>query len=607
MIVSLAFAFADKAKYPKVPPEFSEHIGWLIFGFAVLMCVLAWFRSESVRRALFALEDPRTLAVLRIGFAVMTLICFLNLEPYWRMLWSDEGIFDLAYAQDKLGRQALRGWVPPDEDVGLGSIFSVIWSRSPTSLGFFDWWGVVCFLWNKPSIFYMYGSPAFVVGYMAVFFTVLVMYMLGIYSRTTGVIAWLMMSGIYNRNALYWEGTDTVYRCFWWILLFAQTGKAWSVDNWWRCRKLRAKGRLEDPDASAAFNAGKEPIYRLTPAWPRYLFMLQLAALYTTTGCAKTGSVWAKGDALYYALNMDHFYRFEWYTQQVSAVLGTNMFRLMTWVTHWWEMTFPLLLVGMSLHFTLRHRNEPWYRAHNVWWRRWGARLTLLGLWGLLWRINVLVLPFCLAMDGDTPQDASAAIAKMNIVYGAAIPAYAAVWYLLGKWQIPVGAVFAVLARKFPALRRLASLARRIPGLKHIELSRDVTIDQETFRRYTLGRRVWLTLGVMFHGNLILFMNIGMFAFIMLMTYAGFVHGHEMHRAFVRARSVAKRLPVLRRFVQGKGHWLYPAQSHRSVRIRGRRVHDGVVALLGLCGAALVYTKVAPPEYIQDHAGWVEL
>ncbi|MBL4685705.1 MAG: hypothetical protein JKY37_14015, partial [Nannocystaceae bacterium] len=30
-------------------------------------------------------------------------------------------------------------------------------------------------------------------------------------------------------------------------------------------------------------------------------------------------------------------------------------------------------------------------------------------------------------------------------------------------------------------------------------------------------------------------------------------------------------------------------------------------ALLGLCGVALVYTKVAPPEYTQDHAGWVEL
>jgi hypothetical protein len=35
----------------------------------------------------------------------------------------------------------------------------------------------------------------------------------------------------------------------------------------------------------------------------------------------KNGAVWAKGDALYYALNMDHFYRF--YPQEVSSVVGT--------------------------------------------------------------------------------------------------------------------------------------------------------------------------------------------------------------------------------------------------------------------------------------------
>ncbi len=603
MIGSLAFAFADKAKYPKVPPEFSEHIGWLIFGFMVLMCVLAWFRSQSVRRALFALEDPRTLAVLRIGFAVMTLICFLNLEPYWRMLWSDEGIFDLAYAQDKLGRQALRGWAPVDDEFQLSSWFHALRTLDPTHVGFFDWWGVVCFLWNKPSLFFMHGSPAFVVGYMTVFFVVLLMYMCGIFSRTTGVIAWLMMSGIYNRNALYWEGTDTVYRCFWWILLFAQTGKAWSVDNWLRCRRLRAKGRLQDPNASDAYNAGKEPIYRLTPAWPRYLFMLQLAALYTTTGCVKTGSVWADGNALYYALNMDHFYRFEWYTQQVSAVFGTNVFRVMTWTTHWWEMCFPLLLVGVSLHFTLRHKNEPWYRAQDVWWRRWGARLTLVGLWGLLWRMNVLVLPFCLAMDGDNPQDASGAIAKMNIVYGVAIPAYALLWYVLGKWPVRVGAGLKALVRWIRPLGVIERLIQKIPVVRDLEL----TITQETLRRYTLGRRVWLTLGFMFHGNLILFMNIGMFPFIMLMTYAGFVHGHEMHTAFVRVRWGMQRIPLLRRLVRGKGHWLYPAQSHRSVRVRGRKINDGVVLLLGLCGAALVYAKVEQPEFIEDLGSWVKL
>jgi len=193
------------------------------------------------------------------------------------------------------------------------------------------------------------------------------------------------MSSVYNRNALYWEGTDTVYRVFWLILLFAKTGHAWSFDNWLRCRRLRKRGLLEtshgegppDPDDTRR----KQPIYRLVPAWPRYLFLLQLAGLYCSTGTVKTGDVWAKGDALYYALNMDHFYRFEGLTQAVSSVFATNLFRVNTWVTHWWEMCFPLLIVGEVLRFGHLHRHEPWWRAQHRGWMEFGS--AILGdIWG---------------------------------------------------------------------------------------------------------------------------------------------------------------------------------------------------------------------------------
>src|SRR5262245_61617808 len=200
----------------------------MVYTFALLMLAWTWTRAESVRRSILALDDPRTFAVLRIGFAIMTIVNFLNLAPYWRFLWSDEGIFDLAYAQDRLGRTALRGWTPDD--------------------GFFDLWAVANFLWNKPSLFYMYGSPKFVVFHMLLLFGVCTLYGFGVASRTTGVIAWFLVGSVYNRNALYWEGTDTVYRVFWLILLFAKTGHAWSFDNWLRCRRLRKRGLLDDPD-----------------------------------------------------------------------------------------------------------------------------------------------------------------------------------------------------------------------------------------------------------------------------------------------------------------------------------------------------------------------
>ncbi|MEX1366441.1 MAG: hypothetical protein AB1Z98_25175, partial [Nannocystaceae bacterium] len=574
--------FLKGEKYPEFPPEFAVYCGWLVFAFVLLVGLLAWLRVESVRRYLFALDDPRTFAVLRIGFALMTIACFLNLEPYWRMLWSDEGVFDLVYAQEKLGRTSLRGWSPQE--------------------GFYDRWAIAAFLWSKPSLLYFWGSPDFVVGYMLAFFGVLLLYGAGVFSRFTGVLAWFLMSGIYNRNALYWEGTDTVYRCFWFILLFAKTGHAWSFDNWWRCRRLRKQGRLEDPDAPPLEDGDdqghREPIYRRVPAWPRYLFMLQLSVLYCATGSVKTGSVWANGDALYYALNMDHFYRFEWVTQQVSYVFGTNLFRLNTWVTHWWERLFPLVLVGVALRFTLRHRDEPWYRAQDTPWRRWGARAVLVALWGLAWRINYLVLPFCLQLVNDKVQDPTPALLKINIAWGIVIPSFVVAWYALGRWPI-------TLLRRGRAIPWVTDRFRwlYIPELH---------LNQENLRAWLLGRRLWLTLGFIFHGFLIAFMNIGMFPFIMLMTYAGFLKGEESARICKALLRPLTRIKGLRRLVpRGYARWFVPAQACTAVPVRGRRVPDLLVLLFGLMGAGLIWAKVEPPEWIEDLQrvtwGWMAL
>jgi len=576
---SLAMMLADRATYPEFPPEFAVYCGWLVFALVLLVGAAAWLRLESVRRFVFAADDPRVFAVLRIGFALMTIACFLNLEPYWRMLWSDEGIFDLEYAQEKLGRQALRGWDPEE--------------------GFYDAWAILNFLWHKPSLFYFWGSPSFVVGYMLAFFGVLLLYAAGVFSRVTGVLAWLLMSGVYNRNSLYWEGTDTVYRCFWFILLFAKTGHAWSFDNWWRCRRLRKKGRLEDPDAPPGSDQGPaEPIYRRVPAWPRYLFMLQLAALYCCTGVVKTGSVWKAGDALYYALNMDHFYRFEWATQLVSAALGTTLFRVNTWVTHWWEMLFPLSLVGVALGFTLRHRDEPWYRDQDVWWRKWGARALWVAVWGLAWRINTLLLPFCLEMVKDAPQDPRPALLKIHIAWGIVIPAFVVAWYALGRWPI-------VLLRRG---RALPWVTDHVPWLYIPELR----LSQHSLRGWLLGRRVWLTLGTIFHGFLILFMNIGMFPFIMLMTYAAFIRGEEHSRFWHAVLYQARRVPGLSQLVpSGYARWFVPAQATTAVPVRGRRVPDVLVLGLGMLGAGLIWAKVEPPEWLDDVGeatyGWLLL
>ncbi len=597
-----AFFFKETPKYPDFPPEFATEVGWMVFGAVALVVLFAWTRAQSVRRALLALEDPRTMAILRIGFALFTILCFLNLAPYWRMLWSDEGVFDLAYAQDRLGRSALRAWTPEDGFFGYhtGEVFLPYLFGVDVDVTFADrfedWrlWSIGVFLWNKPSLHYFYGSPAFVNAYMMAFFGVLLLYAAGVRSRITGVIAWLMMSGIYNRNALYWEGTDTVYRCFWFILLFAKTGHAWSFDNWWRCRRLRKKGLLleraeadedEAADSKPAADARKkEPIYRRIPAWPRYLFMLQLAAIYITTGAVKTGSVWEKGDALYYALNMDHFYRFEYATQWLSSLFGLNLFRLNSWVTHYWERLFPFVLLGVGLKFHLENRDKDWFKPQLAWWRRILSWLAMAGAYGLIYRIVFIVTPFCTPLVNDKVQDTSHKAFMIHLFFAGIVPAFALAWIVLGRWPLTL----------FRGGRSLGPLTRKFAWATLPE----IRISQDTLRWMFVGRRMWLGIGCIFHGTLIGFMNIGMFAPIMLMAYASYVRGDEWVRVFRWVR--AKALGPLRRKAPGIDPWLADAEDPQQVPVRGRALPDVVVLAFGLVGAWLITKKVDKVEWLED-------
>jgi len=600
----VALFLKETPKYPDFPPEFATQVGWMIFAAVALVVFYAWTRAHSVRRALLALEDPRTMAFLRIGFGLFTILCFLNLFPYWRMLWSDEGVFDLAYAQDRLGRAALRAWTPEDGFFGLhtGEVFLPYVFGVDVDLSFAErfeqWrlWSIGVFLWNKPSLHYFYGSPSFVFGYMMVFFTVLLLYTAGVLTRVTGVLAWLMMSGVYNRNALYWEGTDTVYRSFWFILLWAKTGHAWSFDNWLRCRRLRKKGLLEDTGDTAASDdedseapaKALQPRYRRIPAWPRYLFMLQLSAVYITTGAVKTGSVWSEGDPLYYALNMDHFYRFEYFTQWVSSVFGLNLFRVNSWVTHYWERLFPLVLLGVGMKFNLENRDEPWFKKQNVLWRRllsWGA---MAGAYLLIYRIVLISTPFCTPLVKDQVQDTAYKAVLIHSFFAGVFPVVAVAWIALGRWPLTV----------FRGGKSLGPLTKKYAWLKLPEFQ----ITQDTLRAWLFGRRIWLTLGIIFHGTLIVFMNIGMFAPIMLLTYFGFVRGDELVRIFRWGRAHAPRR--LRRKEPGVDWWLADAQDPQTVPIKGRMIPDLLVLAFGLAGAWLIWKKVEKVEWVGTATYW---
>ncbi|KIG12742.1 hypothetical protein DB30_01100 [Enhygromyxa salina] len=531
-----------KAEYPTAPLDLQLQIGWLALLCMTLLLVWAWTRAESVRRALFAREDPRLFALFRIGLGLITIQNFWNLNMHWRMLWTDEGLFTADEARSRIGRAALSGWSEVD--------------------GFLDGWALLKFFWGKHSLLLINSEPQFVQLYLGVLIGVLVLFTIGFRTRVTAVLAWLLINSLYNRNAVYLEGHDTVFRCMWFVVLFARTDAAWSVDNWFRrkrearlaaasgapfdwlrlldraghwlwgglwawlfCRVVRfdpqavyvavlagittslVLGLVEREHMRASATGARAPArFQLIPAWPRYLYIAQLICIYSATGLYKTGSVWKQGDALYYSLNMDHFYRFEVATQWVSLYLATNVFRVMTLITLYWEKAFAVVAIGLILRWRHIHRDAAWYKGMQaVTWRMWLGRAAFVGAYLVVYRVLVLAYPWCLALQKDkSPTPAGPGLASLHVVFGVVIPILVIVWHLLGRWPIPIGKV-------------LARLSKRMPSAVV-----EQTIDQELIRKWVFGRRIWLGIGCLFHGMLLATMNIGMFPVIMVWMYVAF-------------------------------------------------------------------------------------
>ena len=196
--------------------------------------------------------------------------------------------------------------------------------------------------------------------------------------------------------------------------------------------------------------------FQLIPAWPRYIIIAQLVCIYCATGLYKTGAVWKNGDALYYALNMDHFYRFEGVTQWVSVYLADNVFKVMSLVTWWWEKLFPVIVIGLILEFGLRHRDAAWYQAQErIGWRKWLGRAALLGAYLTIYRLVVVAYPWCLELQPDkTPTPAEPGLLNLHVWFAGVLPIAIVAWFVLGRWPLkiprPIAALMALTVSVVP-------------------------------------------------------------------------------------------------------------------------------------------------------------
>jgi len=502
-----SFAFAAMAD-DRIPNEeaiaLSPTMGWLLLACAIFVYLIFALQNERWRRFWLTIEDPRPIALFRIVFAFLCICNINDLFEYFEFLFTDEGIFLSDAARQLVAAGQFKGFGD-----GIGD----------DPYGFFDASAWLEFLkGQKYSLLYFFDTPRAMWIQMLAFYAVTFAFMVGWKSRITGFLSFMLMNSFFLRNHLFWEGTELVYRVFFFYLLLARSGHAYSVDNWLRTRKLRKQRRLSERDGpgggaglapSAEHPRGLEAVYRLIPAWPRWLMVCNLGVLYCYTGTVKNGAVWAKGDAVYYALNMDHFFRF--YPQELSSIFGLNIFRLSAWITHWWEALFPLMIVGLVTRWAIREQLAP---LHG--WRLWAVRACWFGF-ALMTMVVVLVAfpvhyvqtPGAWSLKGMQLFFAGSWLALMTLIGG--------LWYALGR----------------------GNMAVRIRGTRYV-------LDRKWFATWFLGRRVWLTVGLMFHGNLQVSMNIGMFAPIMMSTYLFCLQGDEPGRILrLLGRGLARlRVPM---------------------------------------------------------------
>jgi uncharacterized membrane protein YphA (DoxX/SURF4 family) len=520
---------------------------WLLVG-ACCVALMFIVQADRWRRWWLAMDDPRSMALFRIVFAFFT-ICNLNgLWEYFEFLFTDEGIMPADVARQVFAAKQFEGY-------GDGWV-----DGEPR--GFFDVRAVLHFLEGpKYSLLYFWDTPTAFWIHLWAFELAAFALMVGFRTRYAAVATFVLMNSIFHRNHLFWEGTELVYRCFLAILVLSRSGHAYSVDNWLRCRKLRKAGMLSERDGpgggagvppSPEHPHGLQAIYRRIPGWPRRFAMLQLATIYCYTGVVKNGGVWAHGDAFYYALNMDHFYRF--YPQPMSAFLGNNVFRVMTWVTHWWEAFFPLVIVGLITRWALAEGLRPLQG-----WRLWAVRATWVGLATSVLAICVIAWPVHVT-PCSVEQFVAAWIGLMAIL-GAA-------WWRMGykPWTV-----------------------------------RSVVFDRKWFCTWFLGRRVWLFLAVVFQSHVFVMMNIGHFQTGMTSALIPFLTGLEVAAIL---RGIGRRLARLH--VPGvpddvrRGEPPLPAEDHRLPHLH----RDTATLSLPIVLAALAAVVVGVLLRVADAPAW---
>ncbi len=186
---------------------------------------------------------------------------------------------------------------------------------------------------SRWSLFFWFPDPTAVRALFAVGVVAHLMWLVGLYTRISAVVAtaiWLSMVG---RNPLLYAMPDQMHTNLLFLLALMPAGNAVSLDARWR-----GKG-------------GPVPI------WCRRILQLQVAAIYAKTGLLKSGSTWSEGTALYYSLANPYNRHFD--MPGVIAALQPYVLRPATHLVRIWEVAFAMFTAVLWLREMTGRRIFP--------------------------------------------------------------------------------------------------------------------------------------------------------------------------------------------------------------------------------------------------------
>jgi len=268
--------------------------------------------AQAWNRFFFEPQSPVPVALFRIVFGFVVLIDALLLRPDWQTWFGPRGLVTLPAMQQMEGGTRI-------------NLFAVL----PQTAFWTD-----MFFW------------ALVAG--------AILLILGLYTRFSSVMVFLLVESIQQRNLFITNGGDTLLRVVSFFLMFAPAGAALSIDrlrNIWR---------------------GVEGVeIRPRAPWGQRMIQIELCLLYLMTFWNKSqGPAWIDGTALYYVYHLDQFHRFP----VPGFMQDLFMVRLETWLTLtaefslgvlvWFkELRYPILAAGVLLHLSLEYSmNVPMFQ-----------------------------------------------------------------------------------------------------------------------------------------------------------------------------------------------------------------------------------------------------